>query len=97
MYMKKFTDRTIEISELLKNFSNKDKLAILCYLWNEEKTVSDILNCSNISQSQTSQFLWRMKLEAILESRKEWKEVFYKISDPKILEIISSLKKIFSK
>lgn len=95
--MDKFIDKTSEVSEILKNFSNKDKLAILCYLWNEEKNVSEILNCCSISQSQVSQFLWRMKLENILESRKDWKEVYYKISDPKILELISSLKKIFSK
>jgi len=37
-----------------------------------------------------------MKLEWILESRKDWKEVYYKIADPKILKLISSLKKIFS-
>ena len=94
--MDKFIDKASQVSEILKNFSNKDKLAILCYLWKEEKNVSEILNSCDISQSQVSQFLWRMKLEWILQSRKEWKEVYYKISDSKILELISSLKKIFS-
>lgn len=94
--MQNFIDKTKYISEILKNFSNKDKLVILCYLGDEEKNVSDILKCCQISQSQVSQFLWRMKLEWILESRKDWKEVYYKVSNTKILEIISSLKKIFS-
>lgn len=93
--MNKVIKKAEQISTILKNFSNKDKLAILCYLWNESKNVSDILKCSKISQSQASQFLNKMKLEWILESEKKWKEVYYKIQNKKILEIISSLKNIF--
>jgi len=81
----------------MKSFSNKDKLAILCFLWEDEKNVSEIMKCSSISQSQVSQYLWKMKLEGILESDKKGKEVYYRISDNKILELISSLKTIFNK
>lgn len=95
--MKEMIERVSEISELMKSFSNKDKLAILCFLWNEEKNVSEIMTCTSISQSQISQYLWKMKLEWILDSEKKWKEVFYKISDSKILELISSMKIIFNK
>jgi len=94
--MQDILKKTGEISDILKNFSNKNKLAILCYLGKQEKNVSEIMQCSSISQSQISQYLWRMKLEWILESRKDWKEVFYKISDVKTLELIVSLKKIFN-
>lgn len=95
--MNEMIKRVSEISELMKSFSNKDKLAILCFLWNEEKNVSQIMTCTNISQSQISQYLWKMKLEWILDSEKKWKEVFYKISDPKVLELIWSMKIIFNK
>ena len=54
------------------------------------------MTCSTISQSQISQYLWKMKLEWILESEKKWKEVFYKISNNKILELISAMKIIFN-
>ena len=93
--MQNILDKTWKIADLLKNFSNENKLAILCYLWEEEKNVSEIMKCSKISQSQISQYLWKMKLEGILSSRKDWKEVYYKIKDKKILELISSLKNIF--
>ena len=95
--MNEMIKRVSEISEIMKSFSNKDKLAILCFLWNEEKNVSEIMTCTSISQSQISQYLWKMKLEWILDSEKKWKEVFYKISDPKILELISAMKIIFNK
>ncbi len=95
--MKNIIHKADRISLIMKNFSNKDKLAILCFLWNEEKNVSELMSCSTISQSQISQYLWKMKLEGIVESKKNWKEVFYKVSDNKILEIIESLKTIFEK
>jgi len=95
--MKNIMQKADSIANIMKNFSNKDKLAILCFLWNEEKNVSELMSCSTISQSQISQYLWKMKLEWIVQSEKKWKEVFYKISDNKILEIIDSLKKIFTK
>jgi ArsR family transcriptional regulator len=95
--MKEIMKKADSIANIMKNFSNKDKLAILCFLWNEEKNVTELLSCSTISQSQISQYLWKMKLEWIVESEKKWKEVFYKISDKKILEIIDSLKIIFTK
>lgn len=95
--MTEFIDRASDIRDFLKNFANKDKLAILCYFWDEEKNVSDILNHCHISQSQLSQFLTKMKLEWILSSEKRWKEVYYKISDKNVSELISSLKNIFNK
>ena len=95
--MKYIMEKADNIADIMKNFSNKDKLAILCFLWDEEKNVSELMSCSTISQSQISQYLWKMKLEWIVQSEKIWKEVFYKISDNKILEIIDSLKTIFTK
>lgn len=95
--MNEFIKNSHKVSEIMKNFANKNKLTILCFLWDEEKNVSDIIKCSCISQSQVSQYLWRMKLEWLVESKKLWKEVYYKISNPKILEIIKCLKLIFNK
>ena len=86
-----------EIADVMKSFSNKNKLAILCFLWEEEKNVSTIIKCSNISQSQVSQYLLKMKLEKILKSEKKWKEVFYSIADKKILKLIKTMKNIFNK
>lgn len=95
--MDNFLENATKVAEIMKNFSNKEKMTILCFLWTEKKNVSEIIKHTGISQSQVSQYLWKMKLEWILESEKVWKEVFYKISDTKILEIIKSLKLIFNK
>jgi len=84
------------IADLLKNFSNTNKLKILCYIWKDEKNVSDIIENVWVSQSMVSQILNKMKLENILSSEKNWKEIFYKISDIKIIKLINSLKNIFN-
>ncbi len=84
------------IAELLKNFSNTNKLKILCYIWKDEKNVSDIIKNIWISQSLTSQILNKMKSENILTSEKNGKEIYYKISNKKIIELIMSLKNIFN-
>ena len=94
--MKSIIKKIDKISWIMKSFSNKDKLSILCFLWKEEKNVSEIMKCSCISQSQVSQYLWKMKWEWILKSEKKWKEVYYSIDDKKILEIIAAMKKIFN-
>jgi len=84
------------IANILKNFSNTNKLKILCYIGKEEKNVSDIIKNVWCSQSQVSQILNKMKLENILESKREWKEIFYKISNPNIIKLILNLKNIFN-
>jgi len=84
------------IADLLKNFSNTNKLKILCYIWKDEKNVSDIIKNIWISQSLTSQILNKMKNENILTSEKNGKEIYYKISNKKIIELIMSLKNIFN-
>jgi len=84
------------IANILKNFSNTNKLKILCYIGKEEKNVSDIIKNVWCSQSQVSQILNKMKLENILESKREWKEIFYKISDQNIIKLILNLKNIFN-
>ena len=84
------------IAGLLKNFSNTNKLKILCFIWKEEKNVSDIIKNVWCSQSLASQILNKMKLEGFLSKRKEGKEIFYKISDKKVIDLILSLKNIFN-
>jgi len=89
-------EKTKKISAILKNLSNENKLLILCFISKDKKNVTEILSSVNISQSQVSQYLGKMKLEGILESKKIGKEVFYSIKNTKILEIISNLKNIFN-
>lgn len=88
-------EKSQHIAEILKILAHKDRLQILCFLNEKERTVSEIVDFLDISQSQTSQFLLKMKLQKILESQKRWKEIYYKISDKRILKLIQDIKEIY--
>ena len=88
-------EKIIEAVEILKVLSHKERLKILCFIWNENKNVSDIVEHLWISQSQTSQFLIKMKDMKLIENNKLWTQNFYKVSDEKVLKIIESLRWIY--
>ena len=85
------------VSSLLKALSHPRRLMLLCHLSDGEKPVSELERLCKTSQSQISQFLIRMKSEELVESRREGKHVYYRISDPNVEKLIQSLQKIFCK
>ena len=84
-----------EAATLLKTLSHPERLKILCELVDGEKNVSEIIKKVGLSQSATSQFLIRMKLEGLVSSRKQSQTVFYKISNPNVESVMSALQSIF--
>ena len=82
---------------MLKLISHPKRLAILCFLNKGHKSVGSIVEATEISQSQTSQFLAQMKEEWLLWSKREGRSIEYYIVDERILELMKSLKDIFCK
>ncbi len=89
--------RSEGVASLLKQLSHPQRLLILCSMAEEEKSVGEIEKASGASQSAVSQFLKGMRLEGLIESRREGKQVYYKIVDDRVLELIKSLYQIFCK
>ncbi len=83
-------------SKLFKTLSNPLRLAILCILFDGEKTVTEIEKESDGSQSQISQFLKRMEYENLVKCRRSGKFMYYSIADKKLLILFKTLNKIFS-
>lgn len=83
------------VAGLLKQLSHPQRLLILCSMAEGEKSVSDIEEACGASQSAVSQFLKGMRLEGLIDSRREGKQVYYKIVDKRVLELIKSLYQIF--
>jgi DNA-binding transcriptional ArsR family regulator len=86
-----------EVAGLLKQLSHPQRLLILCFMAEGEKSVGEIEEACGASQSAVSQFLKGMRLEGLIASRREGKQVFYQIVDKRVLELIRSLYKIFCK
>lgn len=89
--------RSEEVAGLLKTLSHPQRLLILCSLAEGEKSVGDIEKACGATQSAVSQFLKAMRLEGLIESRREGKQVYYQIADERLLDLMQSLYSIFCK
>lgn len=87
--------KSSEVSKLLDILSHEKRLSMLCILSEGEKNIAELTDILEISQSLVSQFALKMKDQWMLESRKDGKEVFYKLKDRKVLELMEALKNIY--
>lgn len=81
---------------LLRAVANEHRLIVLCLLIEHgEMTVGGLNEYVNLSQSALSQHLARMREEGLIAFRRDAQTLHYRIEDPDVLTLISSLKKIF--
>lgn len=59
------------------------------------KTVSELTERCEISQSQLSQFLGRMKSEGLVTSERQGKFQYYAVADERLVHLIAAIQNIF--
>ena len=91
----KLAAKAREASDLLKALAHKTRLLILCILANEERTVSEIENILGIQQAMVSQQLARLRLEGLVNTRREGRLVYYSIGNASVLTFLESLFDLF--
>lgn len=84
-----------KVAAILKILAHPQRLMIVCCLIEGEKSVSQIESSCGASQSAVSQFLKSMRSNKLLLSRREGKQVYYGISDSRVVVLIQSLSSIF--
>ncbi len=82
-------------SRALKAMSHPLRLKILCTLGEQEISVQDIVENVGTSQSNISQHLAILRDKDILSTRKDANRVYYKIGDPRLLQLISMMRAVF--
>lgn len=82
-------------SKSLKAMSHPLRLKILCILGDQEISVQDIVDQVGTSQSNISQHLAILREKDILACNKQANRVFYRISDARILSLISMMRDLF--
>ena len=82
-------------SELLKALSHETRLLILCLLVEGEKTVSEIEEIVALPQATVSQQLARLRIDRLVEARREGRQIHYRIADREISSVIQSLYDLF--
>lgn len=83
-------------AELLKALANPHRLEILHLLRDQELCVSDIHEMLDLPQAKVSQNLMLLRELKVVSSRKEGKQIFYKISDPRFIEASDLIREILS-
>ena len=79
------------VSDCLKVLSNPDRLKILCVLVEGELNVQQIEIRTNIYQPTLSQQLTVLRNNQIVSTRREGKQIFYRITSDTAMAVLSVL------
>lgn len=84
-----------EATAFLKALAHEGRLRILCALIEGEKSVTELERLLSARQSAVSQQLARLRLEGLVDNRREGKIIFYRIADDRAARLLQVLHDIF--
>ncbi|ORT49175.1 transcriptional regulator [Vibrio sp. qd031] len=76
---------------LLKAVANERRLQILCLLYEQESSVTDLSERLNLSQSALSQHLAWLRRDELVTTRKEAQTVFYSLNSEEVKRLVHLL------
>jgi len=91
----KMENKCEEVAGLLRAISHPQRLMILGHLIQGAKTVSDLQDLCEISQSQLSQFLGRMKLEGLVDCHRKGRFQYYSAADKRVIKLVKAIHGIY--
>jgi DNA-binding transcriptional ArsR family regulator len=81
----------------LRVLAHPTRLLILHLLGEGERSVQELEKEVGVSQSSVSQHLNLLKDKEILESRRSAQQVFYRLKNPRLLELLGLTREFFCK
>ena len=82
-------------SKLMKVLSNPDRLLLLCQMTQAERSVSELEAITSIQQPTLSQQLTVLRLEGVVNTRREGKQIFYSIASNEALAVMQVLFQLY--
>ena len=83
-------------AEMCKVFSNPTRLEILNLLRDKGLTVTELIEKTKLSQANISQHLAIMKSKGIVISNRKGKNIYYKLTNPKIIKAFDIIKEVLT-
>ncbi|MGC3872516.1 ArsR/SmtB family transcription factor [Halomonas sp. GXIMD04776] len=80
-----------EAGRLLKTLANTNRLLLLCHLSQGEMNVGDLEQQTGIEQPTLSQQLAVLRRENLVATRREGKQIYYRISSEQAMAVIQTL------
>lgn len=84
-----------EASGFLKKLANPDRLLLACALVDGERSVGALEEMLDIRQPGLSQQLAELRAAGLIAPRKEGKQVFYRLADPRVETFIQTMHALF--
>ena len=91
-----FAAQATEAAAVMKALSHEGRLRVLCYLAEAgEVSAGELTARVGLGQSALSQHLAKLRADNLVATRKHAQSVFYRIAEPKILELLKALHDIY--
>ncbi|WP_444931621.1 metalloregulator ArsR/SmtB family transcription factor [Microbulbifer sp. SSSA002] len=91
----KMRDSANQAAMMLRSLANRDRLLLLCQLSQEELNVGELEERLGIHQPSLSQQLGVLRREGLVETRREGKNVYYRVADPRVLTLLQTLYQLY--
>ena len=89
---RELSDAALEmIADRFKVLAEPMRLKILHSLWDEEKTVSDIVAATNALQANVSKHLGILQQAGLVRRRRDGLNVYYEMADDSIFELCEAV------
>jgi DNA-binding transcriptional ArsR family regulator len=82
-------------SSLLKALAHESRLTILCILAEGEKSVGDLECLLSQRQSTVSQQLARLRLDGLVSTRRDGKQIYYSLANDDVRTILQAVHQVF--
>ncbi|MEO1329919.1 MAG: metalloregulator ArsR/SmtB family transcription factor [Pseudomonadota bacterium] len=93
--LKEMLQKVRDATNFLKALGHEGRLMILCHLASGEKSVTELEELLSTRQAAVSQQLARLRLEGLVEYRRDGKTIYYRLEDPKVRRMIETVYDLF--
>ncbi len=84
-----------KVARCMKALAHPLRLKVIVALNDQELSVQELVEAVGTTQSNVSQHLTIMRDKQILSSRRDANQVFYRVGDCKVLDLVSLTRNIF--
>lgn len=84
-----------DAAELLAAMANENRLRVLCRLLEGETSVGKLAEQVGMTQSALSQQLSKLRALKLVDTRREARQIYYRLASPGVRSILEALHGIF--
>jgi ArsR family transcriptional regulator len=78
-----------DATNFLKALSHEGRLTILCHLLDGPRSVTELETLLSSRQAAVSQQLARLRLEGLVNARREGHQIYYSLKDPRVAQTLN--------